>query len=344
MNNKLVIKKDFKDSILEKKNITVNYYCTCKKKYNQNDKIYFILPCSHLFHEGCIQNKTNCPICKCKIKKILSEEKIFSSSKYLNYQNDIRTVKTKNTGFVNYKILPIGILNLTAFFNKACLIENQEQFINTLEFLLRIINVKINIIDKTTNKNFYLNNNILTWKYKEDKDAKKVIIANHSHYLDSFILYYVFRCGFVSSDAINHLELGRLIVSLCKLVIFKRGVDTNMVEKIKEYLEKMKQIVIYPEGIMKDNNDILVKFRTGAFYTGANICPVIIKYRNFIYDEDFKELIFKLLTQQEIGVDVYICDMQYPPFNNESIENIRILMANIGNLKLSRVSNKDVIE
>jgi len=341
-----MIKNENNDKIdkINKKNIIVNYYCICKKKYTQEDKITFVLPCSHMFHTCCIQNKTKCPICNQKINKFLCEDKIFSNSKYKLYQNDIMAVKTKNTGFVYYKILPVGMLNLTAFFNKAFLIENQEQFINCLEFFLRIMNVKINIIDKTTNKNFYLNNNILNWKYKNDKEAKKVIISNHSHYLDSFILHYIFRCGFVSSDAINHIELGRLIVSLCKLVIFKRGVDTNMVEKIKKYLEKMKQIVIYPEGIMKDDNNILVKFRTGAFYTGANICPVIIKYRNFIYDSDFKQLIFKLFTQQEIGVDVYICDFEYPPFNDEKIENIRKKMANVGNLKLSRISNKGVVE
>ena len=343
MSNKLVIKNNNENKI-DKKNIIVNYYCFCKKKYNLNDKISFALPCSHMFHNHCIQNKTHCPICKSKISKFLYEDKVFSNSKYKLYQNDIMVVKTKNTGIINYKFLPIGMLNITAFFNKAFLVENHEQFINSLEFFLRIMNIKINIIDKTTNKNFYIHNNVITWKNKKDREAKKVIIANHSHYLDSFILNYIFRCGFVCSDALNNYELGRIIISLCKLLIFKRGVDTNMVEKIKEYLEKMKQIVIYPEGVMKDDNNILVKFRTGAFHTGANICPVIIKYRNFIYDDDFKQILFKLITQQEMGVDVYICDFEYPPFNNDNIENIRNKMAKIGNLKLSRVSNKDVLE
>jgi len=40
-----------------------------------------------------------------------------------------------------------------------------------------------------------------------------------------------------------------------------------MVEKIKEYLEiqREKQIVIFPEGLMKDNNDTLMRFRTEHF-------------------------------------------------------------------------------
>ena len=51
-----------------------------------------------------------------------------------------------------------------------------------------------------------------------------VVISNHSNYLDSFILYYLFRCGFVSSDFINSSELGKLIATKCKLLIFKRKI------------------------------------------------------------------------------------------------------------------------
>jgi hypothetical protein len=91
------------------------------------------------------------------------------------------------------------------------------------------------------------------------------------------------------------------------------------------------------------NNNTLLRFRTGAFYTGANICPVVIKYRNFVYDHDFKQMIFKLITQDEIAVDVYINDIEYQPFDNDKIEKIREKMAKVGNLKLSRVANRDFV-
>ena len=91
---------------------------------------------------------------------------------------------------------------------------------------------------------------------------------------------------------------------------------------------------------MKENNDTLIKFRTGAFYTGADICPVVIKYRNYVYDEDFYTGILKLLSQDSIIVDVYIENIQHPPFTDKHIEKIRKKMAKTGNFKLARTSNK----
>ena len=48
------------------------------------------------------------------------------------------------------------------------------------------------------------------------------------------------------------------------------------------------------------------------------------------------------IAEPEIIVDVHILDMEYPPFNDEKIKNIREKMAKVGNFKLSRVSNRDV--
>ncbi len=338
-------------------NIIVNFICTCKKHFKMGDNILYVLPCSHMFHDKCfnqfviskqlgsISNELSCPLCNNKIKIVLDEKKIFSKPKYLKYQNDITSVKLNSSAIINYMILPVNLVKFTTFINKAFLVETTQELLDTLEHLFEILNIKINIIDNTSSKDkgFYMKNNILHWNDKKLNKSKTVIISNHSHYLDSFILYYIFRCGFVSSEFINTTDIGKLVASKCKLLIFRRGVDTNMVEKIKEYLEEMKKIVIFPEGVMA-NNDTLIRFRTGSFHTGANICPVVIKYKNFVYDDDLKQMIFKLITQKEIGVDVYIGDIEYPPFDNQKIENIREKMAKSGNLKLSRVSNRGIVE
>ena len=114
-----------------------------------------------------------------------------------------------------------------------------------------------------------------------------------------------------------------------------------MVEKIKKYLEEKHIITIYPEGAMGNHNTLL-RFRTGAFYVGSPVCPIIIKYKPFVWDDDLKTLLFKLTTQSEIIVDVIVSDLVYPPFNDEKINNIRNFMAEVGNLQLSRVSNKAI--
>lgn len=328
--------------IVRKRDKIVNYYCICKKKYFINDKISFVLPCSHMFHSCCIQNKTNCLICNEKIKKLLDEDKIFSNKKYKLYQNDILSVKITNPGSINYLILPTRLMNFLVYINTLMLSEKFDDIFYGCEILFKNIGLKINFVDNTTNKNtFYIKDGQFRWTDKY-KNSKKIIISNHSSFLDTFIQFYIFKCGFIASEFLLKTSLGRLIVHVGNVLVFKRGVDTNVVEKIKEYLKKHNQIAIFPEGMMKDNNETLFKFRTGSFYAGADICPVIIKYRNYFHDDNLVQALFKILTQDEIIVDVYIEDIEHPPFNNERIENIRKRMAKTGEFKLSRVSNRDI--
>ncbi len=317
----------------------INFYCTCKKRYFSSLKASIVLPCSHMFHSCCIRNKKVCKICNQKITQILDEDTIFGNKKYLQYQNDIESVKIINSGKINYLILPFRISKVLALVNTILSLNNYDNLINALDFLFKFLCIKINIIDNTSGNVFSVKANRFKWN-KKYLNSSKIIISNHSSYLDIFILYYIFKCGFVAGEFINSTEIGRLLASVCKLLVFSRGVDTNVVEKIKEYLEEQKQIVIFPEGLMKENNDTLIKFRTGAFYTGADICPVVIKYKNYIYDQDFYTGIFKLLSQDSIDVNLYIENIESPPFNNERIEKIRSQMARTGNFKLARTSNK----
>lgn len=353
-NNIIELKKNQDDGIV------VNYTCPCKKNFYLNQKILYVLPCCHMIHETCFnkfildtqyenlyKNKNNlalnCPMCSGKISCVLTEDKIKSKLKYRQYLSDIKSVRLDTSATINYMILPFSLVKFTSFINKCILVESKEQIVECIEFLFQSFGIKINIIDNTKKNPFYIKNNTIIWKNKKDNRDKTVIISNHSNYLDSFVLFYLFKCGFVAGDFINTTDIGRLIASKCKLLIFKRGVDTDMVTKIKNYLEEMKKIVIYPEGAMGNNNTLL-RFRTGAFYTGANICPVVIKYRNFVHDDDIKQTMFKLITQNEIIVDVFINDIFYPPFNNEKIEEVRELMSKVGNLEKSRVSNRTLKE
>ena len=216
-----------------------------------------------------------------------------------------------------------------------------EDLINWTEHIFTSLNFKINIIDNTKNNPIAIKNNKISWKNKKDNESKLIIISNHSHYMDSFVIFYLFRCGFISGDFINQTDIGRIIATKLKLLIFKRGADTNMVNKIKEYLNEHKKIAIYPEGAFA-NNETIIRFRTGAFYVGENICPVVIKYNKIIYDDDFKQFLFKLITQNEIVVNIYINDFFYPPFDEHKIESVRNYIADIGKLDKSRVSNKNL--
>ena len=351
------------------KNIIVNYNCFCSKSFYYNDKILYILPCCHMVHEHCfndyilkqeykklfgnkninfenknlINNFLKCPLCENNITTVLTEFKINSKKKYLQYKIDIKSVKIDNSAHINYMILPLSIVKFTSLMNKLIIASTENDLLNTIEYIFSSLNVKINIIDNTNKNPIIIRDNKITWKNKKDNNRKLVIISNHSHYIDSIIIYYLFRCGFVSSDFINKTDIGRIIATKLKLLIFKRGVDTNMVEKIKQYLNEQKKIAIYPEGAIA-NNETMIRFRTGAFYVGETICPIVIKYNKIIYDDDFKQMLFKIITQNEIVANVYINDFFYPPFNEQKIESIRDFMIGIGRFEKSRVSNKNIKE
>jgi 1-acyl-sn-glycerol-3-phosphate acyltransferase len=227
--------------------------------------------------------------------------------------------------------------------NKLILANTEQDLLNTIEYIFSSFNFKINIIDNTHNNPIMIKKNKIIWKNKKDNERKMVIISNHSHYIDSVVIYYLFRCGFVSSDFINKTDIGKIIATKLKLLIFKRGVDTNMVEKIKKYLEEQKRIGIYPEGAF-GNNETLLRFRTGAFYVGETVCPIVIKYDKVIYDDDFKLMLYKIITQNSIVANVYINDFFEPPFDDKKIEKVRDFMAEVGGLEKSRVSNKTIKE
>lgn len=345
-------------------NTIVNYTCFCSKCFYNNEKILYILPCCHIVHENCfneyilkcqykkfdkndiykLDNNLACPHCNLSIKSVLNEYKINSKKKYNQYRIDIKSLRVDNSSEINYMSLPLSVVKFSSLMNKLILVNTDNELLETIKYALKIFNIKINIEDKTINNPIKIDsNNKIFWKNKVDNERKLVIISNHAHYLDSLIIYYLFRCGFVSSEFINKTDLGKIISTKLKLLIFKRGEKQNMVEKIKEYLNEQKRIVIFPEGVIT-NNETMMRFRTGSFYVGAAICPIVIKYDKIIYDDDFKKMLCKIITQHEINVTVYINDFFYPPFDNDKIEKVREHMIHVGNFEKSRVSNKSLKE
>jgi 1-acyl-sn-glycerol-3-phosphate acyltransferase len=333
-----------------KKNNDVNYACICNKYINNQSKVIILYPCSHMLHTTCYKNE-NCPFCNNIVEKVIHEDDLYKQN---NNDDKIKqmiinlesTRLDSSKSFIYYYRLLINIFKFIFYIIKMFLAKNEADLINNTEFLFNFMNIKINVIDNTHNnpiiytptKNEH-NGKYITWQNQDDKNKKKILIANHNHYLDSFVLYYLFRTGFVASEFVNTLAMGRLIVQKCKLLIFRRSHDTNMVNKIKEYLEEHTNIVIFPEGSMGGNNAIR-KFRTGSFYADAHICPIVIKYNPFVWDDDIKIFILKLITQKEIVIDVHVGDLHAPPFTVEQIDKIRSDMIITGQMEDSQVSNR----
>jgi 1-acyl-sn-glycerol-3-phosphate acyltransferase len=110
---------------------------------------------------------------------------------------------------------------------------------------------------------------------------------------------------------------------------------------MKRYVKKHGSICLFPEGMIS-HPDTIIRFRTGAFYVGYPVQPIIIKYEPVIYDNDMDTMIKKLLSSDNLTITLHILPQQLPPFDDKKIEDIRELMGKTGNIALSRVSNKDM--
>jgi hypothetical protein len=335
-----------------KKNIIVNYSCYCNNFFNYDDEILCLNRCGHILHKDCLNeyllknNINKCPICKEDIIKVFNEHGViytientqsFEKSKtillkdeYKQEKIDIQSIHFLSNSKINYFSLPLSIIKvnflLSKFINSSSIID----YINIADTFFNLFNFKLNIIDNTKNNPINIINNKINWLNKEDNE-KIILISNHSHYTDSIILYYLFQCGLIANDNINLSDIGKLVASKCNFLIFNE--KTDIIQQITEYLDKIKKIIIFPEGIIS-NNTSLLRFRPEIFNLNTQICPIIIKWIDYVYDDDITKFIFKILTQDEIKVDIYINNIFYPPHDPEKIRNY---MAKIGNLKKSRV-------
>jgi 1-acyl-sn-glycerol-3-phosphate acyltransferase len=351
INNKIIDNND--------KNILVNTFCSCGEYFVNSNVLVIIMPCCHIMHEECyydyLKNKNinfmendnhlECTFCKNKVTHVMHEFMLshdFAKKKYKQLIIDIESVKmNQEETSISITNLPVSIIKFTSIMNKLLGAKTKNDLISTIDSIISCCNIKLNIIDNTSkNKIRITKDNHIEWIDKKINNSKMAIIANHSSYLDSILIYYLFRCGFLASDFILGSDLGRIVASKLKLLIFKRNVDKNVVEKMKEYINKdVNRIAIFPEGTV-GNNTTLIRFRTGAFHLGVPILPVVIKFKKMIYDDDFKTCILKILTQDSIEIDVHVSDLIYPPFNEDKIEKIREFMGKVGKLKLSRATNR----
>jgi 1-acyl-sn-glycerol-3-phosphate acyltransferase len=315
----------------------INSLCICKEylcKYIED--LHTIVPCGHLIHERCIEKyitKKECPTCKRGIEEIISYTQIarmIVQKNYKYYQNyiDMTAVKNKsNYGNISYsKLLRQSLHNIITV-SDLLTISSFKNAVSLSRHILDKYNIEVSMINKD----------------KLLLNKSKVIIANHTSYLDSLIIFNKFKCGFLASSELNNIWYAKNISKHIPLVKLNRtNKETNTVDKMKEFLSKNKSLCLFPEGMIT-HPKTLIKFRTGAFNTGHPIQPIILNYDQFVYSEDYTKYLLKLLSQKnKIKVTVTVLDPVYPPFTAEKIEEVRHAMAKAGNFALSNVSNRDI--
>jgi len=183
----------------------------------------------------------------------------------------------------------------------------------TLEFIMYIVGLNINIVEDDNYKEFVKNN--------EYSDRNYIIVFNHIHLYDSFMMYNMF-CSkkLVSGVIVEHMANKfpiNIIVRLSESIIIDRDKRMGTVSKIKERLFRRRNVIIAPDSCQDPGEELIAPFKTGAFAPDQLILPVVIRYvpstdRNLVWnrDSDLQHITNALLDGH---IDGYIKLLDFEP-------------------------------
>jgi len=307
----------------------INSTCACSISLSEYDWPQIMLePCEHILHKKCYEsNKRLCPICKHKIEKCNTFDNIKKEAKnnMLSYQKYVDMISVSNFNNLSESNISIsGIIDFIGILSKLPFMAGYTDGRNGSGEILNLMNAHL-IVHGTEN--------IIK--------TPKVYISTHTTFIDFIVIIYILKCGFLSSSYIKKSWYGRLITNIIPLLLLNRGKKSNTVDRMKKYIKNHGSICLFPEGMIT-HPDTITRFRTGAFYVGYPVVPVVITYNPPIYDSDINTFIKKMTSSSNLTITMKILPPEMPPFDNTHIENIRCKMAEAGNLAISRVSNKDL--
>lgn len=313
-------------------NCQANSTCpSCKKRFNKSLKeIIVCYPCEHYYHRECFDNNISC---KCFIDSC-DNSLISYKSKCdfnLNDQHSINLTSLERTPYIPsyYDIFRAVFYRvpLLSYYLFRFLIAKKSYF--ALQKTLTDVSLTLNINVKLKGD-----------EYIDDK--KKVYIANHSSFLDALIIPQFIITGAVASISQANNYFGKLMKECSHVYFVERGKINNSVEKIQSHIEKYGSLLFCPEGLFS-HIKTLTQFRTGAFATKFNVQPILLLYEQNVSSLSMfnilcnpkTDLVLKILPEEKRGVDESVYNFT---------ERIRKNMAIEGNLLLSNVSSRDIVD
>jgi 1-acyl-sn-glycerol-3-phosphate acyltransferase len=327
---------DNKNDIMDYDKI-LNSLCSCGTGLPWiKDYVVMAYPCEHLYHEKCYNNlvfneqtnKRQCRFCNAPIDKILSmfDEDIhpqrFADMLSMSYYDDM----SNNTP---YRFID-SVFDIATVFARLPFISNVTDGKSICENIFSLNNMTIKVYGMENVK----------------KEKNKVFICNHVTHIELIVIYYLLCPGFLASSIVGQSGLLEQIQDVVSLMLFERGDKnrkTNIVDDMRNFVDEKGSICIFPEGIMK-HPDALIRFRSGAFHINRPLYAITIRHNDIISDGYINKFLYKISGKGVINMEVHILGPYYPPFDNDKIEFIRTEMAKHGNMVLSRVANRDIVD
>lgn len=313
------------------KNKNINSTCSCNNRLAFDGfEIIMINPCEHLVHKKCFYgtkfySSNKCPYCKINVESVtrLSDYK-HNPNVFQKCVDILSLTNVDDMMDISYNDVLFNIPEIAVTLAKVGTSKGHNDGKKIARDILKAANVKIKVKG-----------------LEKIKKGPKVFISNHTSYLDFLAIFYVLGTGFVSSSTITDNPLSKRISNIIPTYIVEIGKSQNSVEGMKKYVEEFGSICLFPEGMLTHNATIS-KFRTGAFYIGYPVYPIVLKYSNNMTDVSIVDFICKAFSEKSETITLTIMDPFYPPFDDEKIELVRFAMGEEGNLLLARTSNRDV--
>lgn len=313
-------------------NKNLNSKCSCGVGLPwKNDEIIMAYPCEHMFHSKCFASlNTNniCPICNVSIERFITmfDEDIhhqrFADILSMTYYDDMSD--TSPARFLD------SVFDLASLFARLPFVTSRKTGKEICEQLFALNNLTLKVYGMD--------------KIKLEKN--KVYICNHVSHLELVIIYYLLGTGFLAASIVGQSKIVEQLKQVVPLLTFERGSkerQLNIVDEMRNFVNESGSICLFPEGLMK-HPDVLVRFRSGAFHIGRPVYAITIRHNNIISDGYINGFLYKLGGKRDMNIEVHILGPYYPPFAEHDIEKIRHDMAKAGNMVLSRVTNRDVVD
>lgn len=306
----------------------INSKCICGNGLPWVKKeVIMLYPCEHLIHLKCFGKKKSriCPYCNQQITRIIRHDDFkYDESLYQQCIDIISVSNYDKMSKIDSTEVIMNLPNLIGTIAQIPFAKGSSGAMGIIENIFSMNNIQIKV--KGLNKL---------------KNEPKVFISNHTSHLDFLTILYVLKTGFLTSSVIKDNIVSKQFLKVVPLLVIERGKNKNTVEQMKQYVEEKGSICLFPEGMLTNPNT-LIRFRTGAFYIGHPIYPIVLKYKKVVSDMSAQNFILKISSHQSEVIEMFILDPFYPPFDDDKIEVIRKAMADKGNLLLSRVSNRDI--
>jgi len=167
----------------------------------------------------------------------------------------------------------------------TCLSITPKNYVNNLsnifiKLILYVCNLaKVNIINKDIFDKYYNSNKPF------------IVISNHTSLLDGIMLNGAFcRLRYLAAKNADKTIFGAKYIfdKLDCIIVKENGTVRTIQENVKDRKPNDNILVIFPDAMDPiPNGRNIAPFKTGAFASGIDILPILIKYKDYTIDPTF---------------------------------------------------------